>query len=144
MCKRCEKGSQRIGEVTSLSVFQLVDRCHQSPVIKVWGPCDVIGGSLPEAILTDAILLRPVRKGPSAQGTNRGLDLREVLETGLAKGKVRATVEHSLILQERLAEGASWRVDQIDQTVQNLHSLDAFTKSSKEASGWIPGHASLA
>jgi hypothetical protein len=49
-----------------------------------------------------------------------------------------------LFLQERLAYKASRRVDQIDQTLQGVHSLDSLTKSSKEASGLMPGHASLA
>jgi hypothetical protein len=130
--------------VTPLRVFQLVDRRHQSPVIKVGGARDVIGGPLPEAILTDAILLNPGRKGPSAQGANRGLYLREVLETGFTKGELPAAVAGSLVLQERLAYVTSRRVDKINKTVQGLHSLDALTKSSKEASGWMPGHASLA
>jgi hypothetical protein len=103
---------RRIGKVSSLSVFQLVDRRHQSSVIKVRGPCDVIGGPLPQAIFTDAISLRPIRKRPSAEGANRGLYLRELLETGLAKGKVLSAVEGNLVLQECLAYGTSRRVDQ--------------------------------
>jgi hypothetical protein len=130
--------------VAPLRIFQLVDRRHQRPVIKVRGARDVIGWPLHEAILTDAILLYPGRKGPSAQGANRGLNLREVLETGFTKGELPAAVAGSLVLQERLAYVTSRRVDKINKTVQGLHSLDALTKSSKEASGWMPGHASLA
>jgi hypothetical protein len=90
------------------------------------------------------ILFDPVRKGPSAQGANGGPDHREVVEAGLAKGKVLSGMQSHLILQERLANRTSWRVNQIDQTLQGVHSLDSLTKSSKEASGLMPGHASLA
>jgi len=86
--KRSEERAQRVGEVTSLSVFQLVDCGHQRSVIEIGCPRNVIGGPLPDAIFTDAILLYPVREGPPAQGANGGLDLREALEAGPAKGKV--------------------------------------------------------
>ena len=123
--------------MTSLSVFQLVDRRHQGPVIKVGGPCDVIGGPPPDAIFTDAIVSRSVREGPPAQGADRGLDLREVLETDLAKGQILPAEESHLVLQKRLANETPRRVDEIDQAGERLHSSDAFTKSSKAASGLI-------
>jgi hypothetical protein len=143
-CERSKQVSQRIGKVTFLSVFQLVDCGHQGPVIKVRGPRHVEGGSLPDAIFTNVILSKPITEGPSADGTNRELDLREVVEARLAKGKVLASLHHVPVLQEVLADETSRRVDEINEALQDVHSLDAFTKSSKEASGLMPGHPSLA
>ena len=68
----------------------------------------------------------------------------EIHEAGLAKGEVLLALKGILILKKCLADGASRRIDQIDQTLHRFHSLDAFTKSSKEASGLMPGQASLA
>ncbi len=66
------------------------------------------------------------------------------METRLTKEEFLLIPFRPVFPEELFADGAPGRIDEINEVAENAHSRDCLTKSSKEASGLMPGHASFA
>jgi hypothetical protein len=68
----------------------------------------------------------------------------EIPGAGSAKRDATIFVCGTAIAKELSAYGTSRGIDDVYEPTQEIHAFDYLTKSSKDPSGLIPGHASFA
>jgi hypothetical protein len=104
-----------VGQMTSASVFELMNGLHYAAFVEIRGADHVVGGRFPQAVLTRMILFNLRSKGSAAHGAKGRGDLGEPVKAWPTKEEFFVTFLGPVFPKEFTADSAPGRIDQVNE-----------------------------